>query len=148
MQRISPNSTAMTRTSPATPGRMKPSQASQPARSAPPVSMTRGPPNRATSRPDSREPISPPVQGTANASPYCQGANPRRPSMRTASSGSVAMISPLNVRVLKNSGRSTGWARMCRHPSSRSPARRPAAPWRAGRGSAPPIARIPAADSR
>jgi hypothetical protein len=48
---------------------------------------------------------------------------PRWLSMRTATSGEVAMIRPLTRIVLKNSGRSAGWLRMYRHSSSRSPAR-------------------------
>ena len=54
--------------------------------------------------------------------PYCQGANPSRPSMSTASSGAVARIKPLTKMVLKNKGCSSGWVRMCRQPSSSSPA--------------------------
>ena len=70
--------------------------------------------------------------------------------MRTASSGSVAMIRPLTESVLKNSGRSAGWVRMYRQPSSRSPARSRACAGLAPAGAAPvpPIARIPAAESR
>ena len=111
-QMIIPSSTVITSTSPAGPGRMKTSPGSQHARSTPAVSMTRCCPNRATIRRASRDPMRPPAQGAANARPYCQGANPRRPSMRTASGGSVTMISPLTAMALKNSGRSTGWARM------------------------------------
>lgn len=55
---------------------------------------------------------------------------------------------PLTTIVLKNSGRSPGWVRMWRHPSSRSAARMRAAPLRAGRGSLPPTARMPRAESR
>jgi hypothetical protein len=68
--------------------------------------------------------------------------------MRTASSGEVAMIRPLTRIVLKNSGRSAGWVSMYRHPSSSSPARSRGALVRTGRGSLPPIARIPTAESR
>jgi hypothetical protein len=67
--------------------------------------------------------------------------------MSTASSGAVAMIRALTVIVLKNSGRSAGWARMYRHPSGRSRTRSRAAPTRTGRGSLPPLARIPAAQT-
>ena len=102
----------MTSTIPGTPGWTNANPTGQHARSAPAVSITLCCPNRATSRRASREPMRPPTQGTANARPYCQGANPRSPSMRTASSGSVAMIRPLTRIVLKNSGRSVGWVRM------------------------------------
>ena len=68
--------------------------------------------------------------------------------MRTAVSGPVTMIRPLTSIVLKNSGRSAGWARMNRHPSGRSLARRRWTPARSGRGSLPRIAPIPAAESR
>ena len=145
MQVISPSSIAMTSTSPAAPEPMKASPAGQHARSVPAVSMTLCRPYRATSRLASREPIMPPTQGTAKARPYCQGAKCRRPSMRTASSGAVARIRALTPIVLKNSGRSAGFVRMYRQPSARSRARSREAPVRAGCGSLPPMARIPAA---
>ena len=63
--------------------------------------------------------------------------------MSTASSGSVAMIRPLTRTVLKNSGRSAGWVRMCRQPSSRSPARSRGLAGAPGAARAPPIARMP-----
>ena len=57
------------------------------------------------------------------------------------------MIRALTAIVLKNSGRSAGWARMYRHPSGRSRTRSRAVPPRTGRGSLPPTARIPAAQT-
>jgi hypothetical protein len=151
MHTISPNSTAMHSPSPATPGPMNASPTGQQDRSVPAVSMTRRCPNRLTSRGDSREPIRPPVHGTANARLYCHGANFSVPSIRTASSGSVAMTSPLKVSRLRNSSRSSRCQRMYRHPSIRSPSRNRAAEasaGRDGRASPPPIIRMPAADSR
>ena len=68
--------------------------------------------------------------------------------MSTATSGAVARIRALTRIVLPNSGRSPGLVSTCRQPSSRSPARSPGAPVRRGRGSVPPIARMPAAESR
>jgi len=112
MQVTRPSWTAMTSTIPAAPGRMKASPPDQHARTAPAVSMTLCCPNRAASRRASREPIRPPTQGAPNARPYCHGANPRRPSMRTATSGEVAMIRPLTRIVLTSSGRRAGWVRM------------------------------------
>ena len=70
--------------------------------------------------------------------------------MSTASSGPVAMIRPLTSIVLKNSGRSTGWARMQRHPPNRSPARGRGTPARGtparGTFACPRRARFPPAD--
>ena len=48
------------------------------------------------------------TEALQNARPYCQGLKPRRPSMRTATRGKVAMIRPLTSTVLKNSGRNVG----------------------------------------
>ena len=148
MQVISPSWTAMTSTSPATPGRMKASQTGQPALSVPAVIMTRCSPNRVVSRRAIRAPIRPPTHGAANARPYCHGAKCSWPSMSTAISGSVARIRPPTRIELASSGRSVGWARVYRHPSSRSAARSRAAPARSGCASCPPMAVMPAADSR
>lgn len=87
--------------------------------------------------------------GTAKARPYCQAGNPYRPSIRTASSGSVALMRPLTRIELKNSGLSAELPKMHRQPSNSSPLVRPADPFaRSGLGSTWPIARIPVADSR
>ena len=89
------------------------------------------------------------MQGTAKARPYCQGGNPNRPSISTASSGSAAMIRLLTRTVLKNSGLSSALPRMWRQPSNSSPFLRPAGRSAcSGLGSVPPMARIPHADSR
>jgi hypothetical protein len=117
----------------------------------PAVRMTRSGPNRVASRRPSREPARPPTQGTPNARPYCHGLNPSWPSMRTATSGEVAMISPVTRTVLRNRGRSDGWPRMYRHPSVRPLARSRDCLGRdclgrTGRSSWPPIERMPAAE--
>ena len=112
MHKISPSSAAMTSSSPGTPGPMNTSQTGQQARTVPPTSMTRRRPNRSTARRESREPIRPPRHGTAKASPYCQGRKCSRPSMSTASSGSVAMISPLKNTLYQNWRRRVAWPRM------------------------------------
>ena len=54
----------------------------------------------APSGPARREPTSPPIEGAANARPYCQGANPSLPSINTASSGCVAITRALYNAVL------------------------------------------------
>jgi hypothetical protein len=154
MQMSRPSWTAMTSSRPPAPGRTNASPMGQQARSVPAVRITGCRPYRATRRRDSREPRMPPTHGAAKARPYCHGANPRWASMRTEMSGSTAMIRPPTRIWLKNTGRSTGWVRMYRQPSDRSRARgpgcpgEPAAALRAGRDSLPPIAEIPAADSR
>jgi len=72
--------------------------------------------------------------------------------MSTVISGEVTMISPLTAIALKNSERSARWARMYRHPSSRSPgrSRAPGEPdvVRTGCGSRMRAAQIPVAESR
>jgi hypothetical protein len=139
----------MTMTSPAIPGRIATSPITQQDRSAPVTRMTRRCPNRAAIGRARRAPASPPMLGTAKARPYCQAGNPNRPSMRTASSGSVAMIRPLTRTELRNSGLSAALPRMQRQPSNSSPALRPFdAATRSGFASPPPIAPIPHADRR
>lgn len=148
--KIKPNSTAITITSPATPGRIATSPITQQARAAPVTRMSLRCPKRAASGRAMRAPTSPPMLGTAKARPYCHAGNPNRPSIRTASSGSVAMIRPLTRIVLKKRGRSASLPRMQRQPSNRSADFRPGECPSAcsGLASAPPIARIPHADSR
>lgn len=147
-QRMSPDSTPMTSTSPPVPGPTNARPTGQTARRAPAVTRTRCSPNRATSGRASRAPSSPPTEGAAKARPYSHGAKPSRPSIRTASSGEVAITRPLNRAVLKNSGRSAASPRMYRQPSRRSPARMRTASRRSGGGSLPPVARMPRAESR
>ncbi len=146
-QVTSPNWTTITSTIPGSPGWTNASQKGQHTRSAPAARSTARCPNRGTSRRASRAPMRPPTQGSANTSPYRHGVNPRRPRRRTARSGSVAITRPLKKTTLRNSRRSGRWARMSRHPSSRSAGRsRVAAPRRAA--PVPPIARTNTADSR
>lgn len=148
IQRIRPNSTAMTSTSPENPGWTTTSPTGQQTRREPATSSTRSRPNRATNLEDSLDPISPPRQGTAKATAYSHGAKPSWPSIRTASSGAVAMIRPLTRIVLRNRGRSIGWPTMNRDPSSRSRPLSRAPSRGVGGGSEPPMARIPSAESR
>ena len=68
--------------------------------------------------------------------------------MSNAISGAVARIKPFTSVVLNSSRRSAGFVRMYRQPSTRSAARSRGASARAGRGSLPPIARMPTAESR
>ena len=96
-----------------------------------------------------RDPTIPPMLGTANARPYSQTAKWNRPSITTASSGSVAMIRPLTRTLLKNRDLSGALPRMKRQPSNSSAALRPAdGAVRSGFASLPPIAVIPHAESR
>jgi hypothetical protein len=143
-----PSSAAMMMTSPGTPGRIATRPIIQTARSTPNTRSTLRCPMRAAIGRASRDPTSPPMLGTAKARPYCQAGNPKRPSIRTASSGSVAIIRPLTKIRLKNSGRSESLPRMYRHPSNRSPAFIFCADALCGFGSPAPMARTPHADSR
>jgi hypothetical protein len=151
---ITQNWTAMTMTSPVTPGRMSAIPSGKHAPSVPETARTGRRPNRAASGEAIREPTIPPMHGTANASEYCQGANPNWPSIRTAISGSVARIRPPVRTEFRNRNRSTGCRRMYRHPTEISDMRArspppPSATASDGRGSrAPPIAVMPSADSR
>jgi hypothetical protein len=112
MQVTRPSWTAMTSSIPGTPGRTNASPTGQHARSTPETRSTLCAPNRAASGRARREPTKPPTpEEAASARAYCQGENPRRPSMSTASSGSAAMIRPLTTIALRSSGRRVGWAR-------------------------------------
>lgn len=84
------------------------------------------------------------MHGNPNATAYANGENPSSPSISTASSGAVAMISPATSTWLRNSARSVRWPRMNRQPSSTSRGRSVAR--RSGLGSPPRIIRRPRAE--